>query len=159
MAVLGAQLYTCREFTRTIEAVAETFRKVARTGYTAVQVSGFGDVDAKEVAKLAKEHPYKAHGMHSVGFRWAFGGLSAGFRWAFDGLSVGFRRAFGGLSAGFRRAFGGLSVGFRRAFGGLYLCYGACDPSEGSNQYRPSRNVQVHAPLSAWFTMYRKTFC
>jgi len=54
MAIVGAQLYTCREFCKTIEGVTETFRKVADIGYTAVQVSGFGDVDPKEVAKLAE---------------------------------------------------------------------------------------------------------
>lgn len=50
--VLGAQLYTCREFTKTIDGVADTLRKVADIGYTAVQISGFGPVDPKEVAKL-----------------------------------------------------------------------------------------------------------
>lgn len=55
MAIVGAQLFTCREFCKTIEGVAETFRKVADIGYTAVQVSGFGDVDPAEVAKLAED--------------------------------------------------------------------------------------------------------
>lgn len=53
--VAGAQLYTCREFTKTIEGVAETFKKIATIGYTSVQVSGFGPVDPKEVAKLASD--------------------------------------------------------------------------------------------------------
>ncbi len=53
---VGAQLFTCREFTKTIEGVAETFEKVSKIGYTAVQVSGFGPVDPKEVARLAEDN-------------------------------------------------------------------------------------------------------
>lgn len=54
--VLAAQLYTCREFCKTIEGVAETFKKIAKIGYKGVQISGFGPVDPKEVAKLAKDN-------------------------------------------------------------------------------------------------------
>ena len=54
---MGAQLYTCREYTRTISDITETLKKVARIGYTTVQISGFGPVDPKEVAKvLADTH-------------------------------------------------------------------------------------------------------
>lgn len=52
-AILGVQLYTCREFTKTMPEVVETLRKVAEIGYKAVQVSGFGPVDYKEVGKAA----------------------------------------------------------------------------------------------------------
>jgi sugar phosphate isomerase/epimerase len=54
--VLGAQLYTVREFTHTIEGVAEALKKVADIGYTAIQISGFGPVDPKEVAVLVKDN-------------------------------------------------------------------------------------------------------
>jgi len=50
--VLGAQLYTVREFTKTLPAIAETLRKIARIGYTAVQLSGIGPVDPKELGKV-----------------------------------------------------------------------------------------------------------
>jgi sugar phosphate isomerase/epimerase len=53
--VLGAQLYTCRDFTRALDAAIETLKKVAAIGYTAVQVSGFGPVDFKEVGKAAED--------------------------------------------------------------------------------------------------------
>jgi sugar phosphate isomerase/epimerase len=53
--VVGAQLYTAREFTKTIEGVAETLAKVKKIGYTAVQISGFGPVDPKDVAKIVKD--------------------------------------------------------------------------------------------------------
>ena len=62
--VLGAQLYTVREFTKTVEGVAETFKKVAEIGYTAVQISGFGPVDPKEVAKIVADSGLKVAATH-----------------------------------------------------------------------------------------------
>ena len=50
--ILGAQLFTCREYTKTIGDVTHTLKKVARIGYSTVQISGFGPVDPKEVAKV-----------------------------------------------------------------------------------------------------------
>jgi sugar phosphate isomerase/epimerase len=51
-SVLAAQLYTVREFTKTPQGVAETFRKVRAIGYEAVQISAFGPIDPKEVKKM-----------------------------------------------------------------------------------------------------------
>lgn len=51
--VVGAQLYTLREFARTIEDVRVTLKRVADIGYTTVQVSGFGPVDPAAVAEAA----------------------------------------------------------------------------------------------------------
>ena len=53
---VGAQLYTVRQSTQTIADIAETLKKVADIGYTAVQISAFGPVDPKEVAKLVEEN-------------------------------------------------------------------------------------------------------
>ncbi len=53
--VLGAQLYTVREFTNNIRDVRETLRKVADIGYTAIQISGFGPMDTREVAQAVEE--------------------------------------------------------------------------------------------------------
>ena len=53
--VAGAQLYTVREFTKTIPDIARTLRKVKDIGYTAVQISAFGPVDPKEVAKVVRD--------------------------------------------------------------------------------------------------------
>ena len=50
--LLAAQLYTVREFTKTIDGVAESLHKVRDIGYTAVQLSGFGPVDPREVARI-----------------------------------------------------------------------------------------------------------
>ena len=54
--VLGAQLYTVRAFTQTIEDVAVTLEKVVDIGYTAIQISAFGPVDPKQVAQLVKDN-------------------------------------------------------------------------------------------------------
>jgi sugar phosphate isomerase/epimerase len=53
--ILGAQLYTVREFTQTLEDIAETLKKVAAIGYPAIQISAFGPVDPKEVARLVAD--------------------------------------------------------------------------------------------------------
>jgi len=53
--VLGAQLFTVKDFTKTIPDIAKTFKKVADIGYTAVQISGFGPVDPKEVSKICDD--------------------------------------------------------------------------------------------------------
>ncbi len=52
MPVIGAQLFTLRDFTNTMEDVRNTLKKVAAIGYRAVQVSGFGPVDMEEVARI-----------------------------------------------------------------------------------------------------------
>jgi len=53
--VVGAQLFTLREYTKTIEDIAVTLKKVQEIGYTAVQISAFGPVDPKEVANLVND--------------------------------------------------------------------------------------------------------
>jgi sugar phosphate isomerase/epimerase len=53
--VVGAQLYTVREFTKTLPDIERTLKKVGRIGYTAVQVSGFGPVDPRELARVIED--------------------------------------------------------------------------------------------------------
>jgi sugar phosphate isomerase/epimerase len=53
--VVAAQLYSVREYTKTPEGVAESLKKVAAIGYRAVQVSGFGPVDPKDVARWCED--------------------------------------------------------------------------------------------------------
>jgi sugar phosphate isomerase/epimerase len=51
--LLGAQLYTIREFTKTKEDLIESFKKVADIGYTTVQLSGIGvKLPAEEMGEL-----------------------------------------------------------------------------------------------------------
>jgi len=49
---VGAQLFTLRDFCKTIPDIAETLRKVKAIGFTHVQVSGIGKVDPRELAKV-----------------------------------------------------------------------------------------------------------
>jgi len=54
--VLGAQLYTVRDYTKTLDGVAQTLQKIAQIGYKAVQISGFGPVDPHDVQRLVAEN-------------------------------------------------------------------------------------------------------
>ena len=53
---IGAQLYTCREFTQTTEDFADCMKKVADIGYTSVQISAIGPIDPKEVARICQDN-------------------------------------------------------------------------------------------------------
>ncbi len=53
--VVGAQMYTVREFCKTLPEIAESCKKVADIGYTAVQISGFGPADPKDIAKVMED--------------------------------------------------------------------------------------------------------
>jgi sugar phosphate isomerase/epimerase len=52
-SVIAAQLYTLREFTKTPKNIRETFHKVSQLGYEAVQVSGMGPIEARELKEIA----------------------------------------------------------------------------------------------------------
>ncbi|NLW50475.1 MAG: sugar phosphate isomerase/epimerase [Candidatus Brocadiaceae bacterium] len=62
---IGAQLYSVRQFTKTIEGVRETLEKVARIGYRCVQVSGFGPVDMAEVARICRDNGLDVGSTHT----------------------------------------------------------------------------------------------
>ena len=51
----GAQLYTVRDHTQTPDDVARTLHRVADIGYRAIQVSAFGPIEPREVARLARQ--------------------------------------------------------------------------------------------------------
>jgi len=53
--VVGAQLYTVRQFTQTRDDIAKTLKKVADIGYRVIQISAFGSIDPKETARLAED--------------------------------------------------------------------------------------------------------
>ena len=50
--VLGAQMYTVREFAKTPADIAKSVKKVRAIGYEAIQVSGLGPIDDKELKKI-----------------------------------------------------------------------------------------------------------
>jgi sugar phosphate isomerase/epimerase len=62
--VVGAQMYTVREFTKDLPGVAASLKKVADIGYTAIQISGFGPADPKEVAKLCEDNGLRVVSTH-----------------------------------------------------------------------------------------------
>jgi sugar phosphate isomerase/epimerase len=53
--IVGAQMYTLREHLKTPPDMAKTLARVKKMGYSAIQVSAFGPVDPKELAKMIKE--------------------------------------------------------------------------------------------------------
>jgi sugar phosphate isomerase/epimerase len=52
MALIGAQMYTAREFCKTPEGIAESCAKVKAMGYDGIQISGVGPIDPKEMKKI-----------------------------------------------------------------------------------------------------------
>ncbi len=54
--VLGAQLYSVRDFCKTLPDLVTSLKKVKAIGYTTVQVSGIGPIDPKDVAKTAADN-------------------------------------------------------------------------------------------------------
>ncbi len=64
--LLGAQMFTVRNFCKDNEGVRESMKKLADIGYKTVQVSGFGPVDWKEVAKAAKDNGIQIVTSHSA---------------------------------------------------------------------------------------------
>ena len=51
-SVIAAQLYTLRDHLKTPADIAQTLRKVKQIGYDAVQVSGMGPIETKELNKI-----------------------------------------------------------------------------------------------------------
>jgi sugar phosphate isomerase/epimerase len=51
-SVIGAQLYTLREFTKTPAAIAETLKKLKKMGYDAVQLSALGPIEVSALKKM-----------------------------------------------------------------------------------------------------------
>jgi sugar phosphate isomerase/epimerase len=54
--MIGAQLYTLREFTKTPADIAKTLARVKKIGYNGVQCSALGPIDPAELAKLLKDN-------------------------------------------------------------------------------------------------------
>lgn len=50
---VAAQMYTLREFTKTPADIASSLKKVAAMGYGAIQSSGMGPIDPKELKSIA----------------------------------------------------------------------------------------------------------
>ncbi len=65
-SVIGAQLYTVREFTKTPADIASTMKKVREIGYEAVQLSALGPIDTKELKKILDNEGLKVAATHTA---------------------------------------------------------------------------------------------
>ncbi len=62
--VVGAQLFTLRDFCKTPQDLAATLKKVRQIGYTAVQLSGIGPMPAQAVADAVAAAGLKSPATH-----------------------------------------------------------------------------------------------
>ena len=62
--IVGAQLYTLRDSCKTLDGVAATLERVRAIGYTAIQISGFGPMDPRDVARVVKASGLAVAGTH-----------------------------------------------------------------------------------------------
>ncbi len=62
---IGLQLYTVREYTRTLEDLKETLKKVAQCGYTVVETAGYYGLSAKELADLLAYYGLRTVSTHT----------------------------------------------------------------------------------------------
>ena len=54
--VIAAQMYTVRDFTKTVEGFSDSVAKIGAIGYTAAQVSSIGPIPAADVKKICDDH-------------------------------------------------------------------------------------------------------
>ncbi len=66
-SVIGAQLYTLRDYLKTPADIAKSMKKVREIGYEAVQLSGLGPIDPAELKKILDGEGLTACATH-VGF-------------------------------------------------------------------------------------------
>ena len=57
--VIGAQLYTLRDYCQNEKDFAESMKRVAEIGYTTVQVSGIGPIPAEKVREICEKNNLK----------------------------------------------------------------------------------------------------
>ena len=57
--ILGAQLYTIREYAKTPEEINQSLKRIREIGYTTVQASGLGPIPADELKAIADSHGLK----------------------------------------------------------------------------------------------------
>ena len=54
--ILAAQLFTVRDFTKTLEDFSDTIAKISAIGYTAAQVSAIGPISPEDVKKICDDN-------------------------------------------------------------------------------------------------------
>jgi len=58
--IIGAQLYTVRDYCKTLKGISKTLKKIADIGYTTVQLSGLCDYEAEWMAEQLKTNGLSA---------------------------------------------------------------------------------------------------
>ena len=53
---IGAQLYTIRDFCQTKEDFEESMEKLSKIGYKVIQLSGIGNIDAKDIKEICDKY-------------------------------------------------------------------------------------------------------
>ncbi len=61
---LAVTLYTVRQTCQTAQDLAVSLRKIREIGYETIQVSGIGDIPAREVARIAADHGLRVGATH-----------------------------------------------------------------------------------------------
>ena len=67
--ILGAQLFTLREYTQTAEDLDHSLSLVAEMGYTTVQISAIGPIPAEKVRELCDRHGLRIVITHTDPYR------------------------------------------------------------------------------------------
>ncbi|MEE2659109.1 MAG: sugar phosphate isomerase/epimerase [Candidatus Latescibacterota bacterium] len=63
-SVIGAQLFTLRDFLKTPDDIRSTFSRVRDLGYEAVQTSALGSIDATELRRIADDNGLRIVATH-----------------------------------------------------------------------------------------------
>ncbi|HHY81963.1 MAG TPA: sugar phosphate isomerase/epimerase [Clostridiales bacterium] len=61
---IAAQMYTVRDFCKTSEGIRESLRKIKEAGYDAVQVSGIGPIEHRQMKDYADEYELEICATH-----------------------------------------------------------------------------------------------
>ena len=69
---LGVQMFTLRKFTQTLDDLKMALAKIREIGYTSIQVSAFGDIDAADTASACKAEGLAIGGTHVAWDRFRF---------------------------------------------------------------------------------------
>ncbi|MDF1513664.1 MAG: sugar phosphate isomerase/epimerase [Anaerolineae bacterium] len=125
---LTAQLYTIREYTKTLSDFDASMKKIADIGYTAVQVSGIGPIPHEEVKAVTDNYGLKICITH-VGFDYLVNEMDAAIAqhklWACPNVAVGsLPQSYRGSEPGFKQfARDATAVGKQLAEAGLTFSY------------------------------------
>jgi len=62
---IGVQMYTIRDYLKTPKEIESSIKRIKDIGFNLVQISGLGEIDTGQLAKLFKDNGIEACGTHS----------------------------------------------------------------------------------------------